>query len=283
MKSAILLNPQWQGGNDRNTYDAAKEIQAKYLVDCHLLEVPVDLTVSKLSIENDILGYASIAKQQETAYDLLKKENASKVFTVGGGCDADVSPVLYLNEIYDGDMVLVYFDAHGDINAPWESETHLYYGMPVRVMLGDCKDAFPSLKGKTLIHDQVIHAGAGDLDETEIEYIKDHGITQIGVGERSESEIMHAVRNTGKTNVYIHLDLDALDPTAFPSTPVPVAGGFAFEQIVNILQLLKQEYNVVGFGLYEYKAENEKNSKLEKFIEYGKSIVGRCDVRSVLY
>ena len=62
-------------------------------------------------------------------------DSPDKLFTLGGGCDADVPCLLYLNEEYRGDLTVIWFDAHGDLNTPEESATSLFYGMPLRSLM----------------------------------------------------------------------------------------------------------------------------------------------------
>ncbi|WP_368501527.1 arginase family protein [Phascolarctobacterium sp.] len=57
------------------------------------------------------------------------------MFSVGGGCDADVPVIAYLNKKYGGKLTVLWLDAHGDLNSPQESQTGLFYGMPARTLL----------------------------------------------------------------------------------------------------------------------------------------------------
>jgi len=105
----------------------------------------------------------------------LQNENADYVFTVGGGCDADIASILYANERYDSDLVVLWMDAHGDINEPSSSGTHLFYGMPIRALLGDCGKSFLDIINKPLIPDQFIHFGGRDIEPEEKTFIYPSG------------------------------------------------------------------------------------------------------------
>jgi arginase len=50
------------------------------------------------------------------------------VVTVGGTCGVEAAPVAYLNERYAGDLAIVWFDAHGDLNAPDTSPSGHFHG-----------------------------------------------------------------------------------------------------------------------------------------------------------
>ncbi len=120
----IVVNGQWQGGNDTNTYEAAQCIKDTYLTEKKYCEVEISLE-EELVVENGILGYRPIMKQIEGAINLLNIHKPKRLFTVGGGCDADVASILYMNERYNGDLTVVWLDAHGDINSPIDSKSHL--------------------------------------------------------------------------------------------------------------------------------------------------------------
>lgn len=87
-----------------------------------------------------VIGYEMILAQTENAIQCLEKYHPSHFLTIGGGCDADLASIAYLNERYGGDLTVIWFDAHGDMNAPEESETGLFYGMPARMLMEPCYD-----------------------------------------------------------------------------------------------------------------------------------------------
>ncbi len=265
----ILVNPQWQGGADQVTCKSAEYIVQHYLGGREYSLVPVDISEESTAMEHKIIGYSAIKRQTEDAYSILKHRGGNKIFSIGGGCDADVASILYLNEIYHGNLAILWFDAHGDINSPNESDTHLFYGMPVRAILGECNN-FPFKAAHWVKQDQIINIGGRDLDSSEIEYMHSAGIQRIDVNERNLFEaIRKAIEKTKKTHIYIHFDLDVLDPSEFPGTPVPVPNGIQLEEAVSCLMRIKEEYSVIGFGLYEYLPEKDNNKSVRRFVDYG--------------
>jgi len=57
--------------------------------------------------------------------------------------------------------------------------------------------------------------------------------------------------NQLNNDVYITLDLDALDPSIMPATGTPEPGGLSWHQITSYLSKVFQHKNVVGFDLVE--------------------------------
>lgn len=271
MKKIVLLNPQWQGGADVITYKAAEEIEKLYLHNIQLHRVPVSSDTDMTTSVRNILGYQDIWTQTQTAIGILEKSNADKVFTIGGGCDADVASIYYMNEKYQGDLQVLWFDAHGDINTPAESDTKLFYGMPVRTLLGESEDAFSDLIINPLYPEQIINIGGRALDSSEERYLEENKISVISVMDNDclYADIKSNIQKSGKNHIYIHLDLDVLDPVEFPDTPVPEKNGMMLETLHKILNKLRLECNVVGYGLFEYMPTGFKNFELQKMIDLG--------------
>jgi len=182
-----------------------------------------------------------------------------------------VASILYLSEYYKGDLAVLWIDAHGDINAPSESSTHLFYGMPVRMLLGDCGGAFAGLKFKPLSPRQFINIGGRALDDAESSFMRREQIPIIPA--RGDADlpgtVMQAVTLTGKGHVYVHLDLDVLDPADFPYTAFPVEAGIPMNQLLPLLTTLRQKTDLIGFGIFEYIPSGAKCSALEQLVRFG--------------
>ena len=262
----VYINRQWQGGADPVTRDGAEEIANLYLAGQEYVDLPVstDMAVKR----NDIRSFDALRRQMQSAYERLWADAPDRLFTLGGGCDADVPAIVYLSEKYRGDLTLIWLDAFGDLNAPEESTSALFYGMPLRsVMNGHC---FGLLENPCpLKPSQVIHIGGRDFDGAERTFISETGLAAHTVQEvRSDGEFL---RRTARENqpgpVYIHLDLDVLDPSDFPNTPLPVGGGLRCGEVWDILNAFADR--LVGLGVYEYAPAGSKNAFMERLVRFG--------------
>lgn len=270
MSKLNLINPQWQGGGDIAALAGTREIEELYIKDAPVRRIPLSGGEDELAVEHGIAGYRVIEEQTGAALAILLESGADRVFTVGGSCDADVASILYLNEVYHGDLAVLWLDAHGDINAPSESASHLFYGMPVRMLLGDCGGAFAGLNYKPLSPQQFINVGGRALDEAESDFMQCHQIPVIpALATDLQDAVMQAVARTGKGHLYIHLDLDVLDPAEFPFTPVPVEAGLPLKKLLPLLTALQQKTDLVGFGMLEYIPSGVKIDALEQLVRFG--------------
>lgn len=58
--------------------------------------------------------------------------------------------------------------------------------------------------------------------------------------------------------MFVHIDLDVLDPEQFPNIQMPTPNGLDCDVFLDILVRLVQNFRVVGLGLFEYKVLDER-------------------------
>ena len=161
-------------------------------------------------------------------------------------------------------------DAQRCINSPAESASHLFYGMPVRMLLGDCGGAFADLHYKPLAPRQFINAGGRAFDTAESSFLQLHQIPVIPAQATDLTDaVMQAVARTGKGHLYVHLDFDVLDPTEFPFTPVPIEAGLPLKELQPLLTVLRQKNDLIGFGIFEYIPSGASIDALEQLVRFG--------------
>lgn len=272
MQHLNIFFPQWQGGGpDISTYVGGLELKKNYFKEAMLLEVEVS-TGDIGKVENNIVGYEEIFRQLTQSKALIMQEKPETIFTIGGGCDADIASIAYLNEKMKSDMTVLWFDAHGDINTPESSESKYFYGMPLRTLLGEGDEEIVKLVYSKLLPSQLIMLGIRDLDEAEREYIAEQNISVIEVKdiEQNIESVIKGVKAKGHQNIYVHIDLDVLDPTEFPHVPVPEPEGLKNNTFNELLKTLDKEFKIVGLGLFEYKPSGKQTIKLlEDIIQIG--------------
>ena len=264
-----LLFPQWQGsGTKKDLYHGAMKIKERYLSDRDYREVNVSLCEGLVE-KNNILGYDVIREQLQNAVELLFQNDYEKIFTIGGDCGVELAPVSYLNEKYNGDMAVIWFDAHGDLNTPSSSPSKKFHGMPLRTLLGEGDEPFIRQCFSLLTTEQIILAGCRELDLPEQQYIDKSNITLVSIEDMAGgSKLIDAVKEKGHKKIYIHLDLDALDPDCFPAVMCPTCKGMSVDNLVGLLKKLNGNFDVVGFSIVEYApTKGQYIEELKKIID----------------
>lgn len=161
----------------------------------------------------------------------------SGVLSVGllANCTSVLGVLAGLQEADGGEGVrrvgLVFIDAHGDFNTPETSLSGMLGGMPVAVAAGMALHNLRrgSSLDPALPTRHIVMAGVRDLDPLERELVQQSDIQMITVDDiRALSDNLHAQmrRLSEETDViYVHIDMDVLDPLEVPGHSLNVANG----------------------------------------------------------
>ena len=250
-----LAFPQWQGSGKRKyVYDGAKLITELLPAGTPYETVPVSLD-GELALERGVWGYRQISGQMGDACQIIERERPDKIFLIGGDCGTEVAPVSYLNKRYDGDLAVLWLDAHGDLNSPATSVTHNFHGMPLRCLLGECEASLLMQCFSTLRPSQVIMGGTRELDPPEAEFIEQNRISvltvsDLGAGPERVSRLIEA---NGFRHLYVHIDLDVLDSEKCPWGLCRTPDGIDSDVLMALLRELKARFDVVGVSIVELR------------------------------
>lgn len=131
------------------------------------------------------------------------------------------------------DLHIVHFDAHADLR-----EEYLGVTLSHATVLHRCHD----LVGDNKIYQFGIRSG----DREEFRWGKDH-VTTCKFNFDTLDEVVEKLK--GKP-VYFTLDLDVLDPSVFPGTGTPEAGGVTFMELLEAIKKVSA-LNVVALDMNE--------------------------------
>jgi arginase len=142
------------------------------------------------------------------------------------------------------------------LNTPQSSPSKTFHGMPLRVLLGE---GDPDILGKcsSMVRpEQVFMVAVRDIDPPEREFIRGNDLPIFGELKFNAlyPPLASAIRAAGLHNVYIHLDLDVLDPREFPYLLFPTSHGLAGATLLTLIDALRRDFTCVGFSIVEYDA-----------------------------
>ena len=177
------------------------------------------------------------------------------LITAGGDCGVEVAPIEQALARHGDGLVVVWFDAHGDLNTPESSPSGAFHGMVLRTLLGSGPASLAPRK--VLRPSQVVLAGVRALDPAEKEYIEGAGIAHVDVP--SLASLPSVVAWTGAKAVYIHIDLDVLDPASFDAVGYPEPAGVTVAQLATAVRELTTRFEVAGMGITEYAPDGPSN------------------------
>jgi len=264
----VVLNPQWQGSGATDEIKSGARIIGNYFSEC--IDFEVELSEKDLSIENGIMGYHSIYMQMEHFRQVVQSNNPKHITTIGGDCSVEIIPVSYLNYLYDK-IAIIWLDAHADLNTPESSPSKTFHGMPLRLLLGEGDGSYKKLLFSTIDTSQILYVGLRDIDKSEEEYIINNNI--FNTLEINYLQIKQKIAKHNFNKIYIHLDLDIIDPSFFQHTKCPTADGLRIDDLETLINQLQNDFDIVGYSICESVANKNEHllpiQNILKMIKYG--------------
>lgn len=262
MNHLNLIFPEWQGyGVNNLVHYGAHEIKKLHTTPENFKSI--DVVIDEELIEkNNILGYDTNINLLAATRKKISDIRPSTITMIGGTCASEIAPVSYLNKVYDGNLLIVWFDAHGDLNTPESSGSKHFHGMPLRALLGESDPNVLQHSFSKVAPDQITLVGTRDLDDEEVKYIQNNKLEMVRVEDMAS--IPSLTTKKAYKNVYLHIDLDVLDPEEFPYMLLPVSGGLSIHQLLTSIEHFKKNFNVVGTSIVEYVPKENKDHHLVK-------------------
>ena len=199
--------------------------QDRDLTDCHIFDSG-DL---ELAIGDSEKVLAVIEERAET---ILKDDKLP--FLIGGEHLVTLAAVRAVAGRYPG-LHIIHFDAHADLRDDYLG-AHLSHACVIR----RCYD----ILGDGRIHQFCIRSG----EREEFRFAKEHTDFHPFTFEGLEETVQELARK--QVPVYFTIDLDCLDPSVFPGTGTPEAGGVSFLELLAAIRKVS-ELNIVGADVNE--------------------------------
>ncbi|MBN6051185.1 arginase family protein, partial [Nonomuraea sp. RK-328] len=163
----VVEVPQWRGSG-APTAERLRE-GAKLLADMvpatHRVRVDVD--------DDDLPETAARVRSAMTAASAA----GGFVVTAGGDCGVELEPVAEALRRHGDRLVVVWFDAHGDLNTPATSPSGAFHGMVLRALTGEGPAGL--VADRPLDPRRIVLAAVRDLDQGETAFIRATGVQHV--------------------------------------------------------------------------------------------------------
>ncbi len=226
---------------------------------------------------------------------------------IGGDHSISIGSIGAALGAYDGDLAVLWVDAHADLNTPATSPSGNLHGMPLACLMHEPA----GIEGKTdeqwqllqrrfvpnpLRSDRTAFLGLRDVDAGESDRLqrlpRGYVSTMADIDRRglvTEVDRLSAwIKGLGVKNLWISFDVDVLDPILAPGTGTAVRGGLTYremhllgEMLYEILESDDCPVQLVGLDMVEinplFDTHNETGKTGVEFISslFGKTILGR--------
>ncbi len=247
MTNRFVVVPQWQGsGSSRamRLVEGAAAIRGDLPAALtQSVEVPLEAGDSQGTSVHRLSAITLVCERLSEALSTVR----GPVVTIGGDCGVEVGAI---GHVSDRDVALVWFDAHPDLNTPESSPSNAFHGMVLRTILGD--GPAPLVPSTPLSADRVILAGIRASDAAEEEFATAAGIRCLSVDELTPESLVAAVEASGAASVYLHIDLDVLDPADMAQVGFPEPFGLPAGVLIASIKALLTRFPLAGAGITEF-------------------------------
>ena len=212
--------------------------------------------------------------------DFVAENERANLLTVGllGNCNALMGMLGgYQNSDPSGEprrVGLVWIDAHGDFNTPETTLSGMLGGMPVATSagLGLERLRMESHLEVPIEMEDILMVAVRDTDPEEEELIQTHGLARITTQDvRDRSEALHAQMRRLSENtdiIYIHVDMDVLDPREVQGHGLTVADGPTSQELAAALTEMFRYPKVAGLGIASTPAYDRDPGELSRQAAY---------------
>jgi len=165
---------------------------------------------------------------------------------------------------------LVWIDAHGDFNTPETTLSGMLGGMPVAVSAGLALNRLrrESHLETSIATGNIVMVSVRDTDPEEEALMEEHGLARISTQDiRDRSGALQdrmAQLSEAVDLIYVHVDMDVLDPSEVPGHHLNVLGGPTSEELSAVLAEIFTYPKVAGLGIAStpaYEADPDGRSR----------------------
>jgi arginase len=218
----------------------------------------------QLRYQDEILRVNEIVAQ--ITEDALRQGRRAVV--MGGDHSINLGTVSGVSVALDGQVGLIYFDAHGDMNTKESTLTGNIHGMHLASLMGFGSPELKQLHGdKTKIaKENLLHVGGCDFDDAELALIERENLnvyTLLDVVKYNLAPLFDKIDKLQKQvpNIWISLDLDSIDRLYAPGVGMPNVKGFTYREIIMIAEYVGKNCNVVGIDIVEFNPLTDDHNK----------------------
>lgn len=263
MKTIRLLYPDYLSGGLPIYHFGANLLQYILPQNTNQPLIRVDIAPpdgKEKEIVGGIYARVDVVAGVKDATGKISSEKPDKIMTIGGTCFVLLAPFDYLKGRYEN-VGIIWIDAHPDVSTPKDGYP-MAHAMVLGALLGNGDaELLPLVKNKKFRADEVLYVGLQGLHSYQRAFLDEAGVGYEVQSDKfiSNEKIENFIAKFDQ--ILVHFDIDVLDEKFFHSTYFadPDAGGdgsgggkMKFDQLSEILSLISQKADVVGFSIAEY-------------------------------
>ncbi len=179
---------------------------------------------------------------------------------LSGNCNAALGTV---SGCGCGTTGAIWFDAHGEATTPETTRSGFLDGMGISTLVGECWHHLArSIPGfAPLAAERIVLVGARDVEPDEVDLLRRVGVHRVSRAE-DLAPVLHRLVDHGHIDgVYVHLDLDVLDPEEAMANQWAPAGGLRIASMAQALSELRRMLRIKAVGLACYSPDIDRDGR----------------------
>jgi arginase len=168
---------------------------------------------------------------------------------LAGNCSSALGTVTGIG----GDVGVVWLDAHGDFNTPDTTGSGFLDGMGLAMLTGagwaTLRDGLATVPEK-----HVVHVGGRDFDPGERTRFEH---SDVAVVRRPPLDAALDALQEHVSSVYVHVDLDVLDPAVGIANSLAVPDGLSVEELEDVIDAVGARFEIRAAAMTWYEPDGD--------------------------
>jgi arginase len=220
-------------------------------------EVEVVRVAPRAESTNEIGAAFEIVRRVSEAVSRAVEDGAYPI-VLSGNCLSSIGIVAGLGQ----DVGIVWLDAHADFNTPESSGSGFADGMGLAVVTGSSWDTLRStVPGYRIVPEEnAVLVGIRDVDDGEQERLGVSPLQVVAPGADAEPAL-DALRGRIQ-DVYLHIDMDVLDPSEGQANHFAAPGGLTADAVEQVVSAVTGRLNVRAAALTSYDPAADTDGRI---------------------
>jgi len=203
---------------------------------------------------------------QNTRFAVVGGDHSSAIGTWSGAAKALKN---------NGDLGLLWVDAHMDAHTPQSSPTGALHGMPVACLLGHATAELKDIgfSGAKIKPENLCLVGVRSYEAPELKLLTDLGVKIYYMEDIRRNGIENVMRSATdyvrkNTKAFgLSIDMDAFDPVDAPGVGTPAQNGLLASEFLPVCKELAENSDFIGAEVVEFNPYRDRNHKTELLIK----------------
>ncbi len=261
MRDICILLVSYDSGRHRERMGLGPHHLAA-AIEPHLVALGHDVRVEEITLPPDsfsaeISSMFALSRAIARRVRQLREEHTLPL-VLSGNCNAALGTV---SGCRGEDTAVVWFDAHGEATTPETTTSGFLDGMGISMLTGQCWQSlartvpgFDPLPGE-----RILLVGARDVEAAELDLL-----TRVGVRRVAHPDDLFdacAAIRLQAHRVYLHLDLDVLDPNDAIANGWPTPGGPRVDDVIRGVADVGRLSLIEGIGIASYDPAVDRDGR----------------------